>query len=107
MIFKLSSGSQILQLGEMLRNEDRCYSFQVEQELYLCPGHPQWNPKEPKVSKQKLERENRWKGDDWRPDGWVDRIPYAVPTQSPPKPTPKSNYKFKKMSFGKKKKIEL
>ena len=107
-IFKLARGSQLLSLGEMLRREERCFSFQVEQELYLCPGHPQWNPKHPKNSKQKLERENKWKGDDWRPEGWVERLPYSVPTETKTetKPTKKSNFKFKP-SFGKKKKQEL
>lgn len=100
-IFKLSNGSQVKQLGQMLRREIRCYSFQVEQELYLCPGHPQWNKNEPNYSKQKLERENRWKGDDWRPDGWVERIEHTIPTTPAPKPTAKSTFKFKKQKFQK------
>ena len=105
-IFKLNKGEQVLPLGKMLRSEERCLSFQVEQELYLGPGHPQWDSKNPTASKQKLEREGKWKGDDWRPDGWVERVPYSIPTQAPPKPTDKSSFKYKK-AFGKKKKTEL
>jgi len=105
-IFKLNKGEQVLPLGKMLRTEERCLSFQVEQELYLCPGHPQWDGLNPTASKQKLEREGKWKGDAWRPPGWEERVPYSIPTPAPPTPTKKSTYKFKK-AFGKKKKTEL
>lgn len=105
-IFKLARAQQVLELADMLRLEERCYSFQVEQQLYLCPGHPQWDAKNPGISKQKMETDKTWKGDDWRPKGWVERLEYVLPTQAPPKPTKKSTYKFKK-GFAKKKKTEL
>jgi len=37
-IFQLSRGEQVRELGQLLRRQDRCMSFQVDGELYLCPG---------------------------------------------------------------------
>ena len=46
----------------------------------MVSGHPQWDSKRPTDSKQKMQREGRWKGDDWRPEGWSERLEWKVPT---------------------------
>ena len=56
-----------------------------------------------------MEREGRWKGDDWRPKGWSERLDWELPV---PKDTKKEKSStktvLKKKAFGnKKKKTEL
>merc|ERR1712147_312572 len=77
-IFQLARGEQVRELAQLLRQQERCSSFQVDNELYLAPGHPQWNPKRPHDSKSKMEAEKRWKGDDWRPKGWSERLEWST-----------------------------
>lgn len=130
-IFQLARGEQVRELAQLLRQQERCLSFQVDNELYLGPGscdsnsifytralpkfqyitsilgHPQWNPKRPTDSKSKMERENRWKGDDWRPAGWSERLDWSIGAEEK---APKEKVKnvLKKKAFGsKKKKTEL
>ena len=38
-IFQLAKGEQIRELAKLLRQMDRCESFQIENELYLGPGN--------------------------------------------------------------------
>jgi len=61
-----------------------------------------------------MERENRWKGDDWRPDGWSERLPWKFLKEEsgnqdkPGTPIEKSKPTvLKKKAFGRKKKTEL
>ena len=56
-----------------------------------------------------MEREGRWKGDDWRPKNWSERLDWELPV---PKDTKKEKSStktvLKKKAFGnKKKKTEL
>ena len=55
-------------------------------------GHPQWDPKRPTDTKQKMEREGRWKGDDWRPEGWQERLEWGTDQAADDKPKEKVIY---------------
>ena len=37
-IFQLARGEQVRELAQLLRQQERCLSFQVDNELYLGPG---------------------------------------------------------------------
>ena len=81
-----------------MRREDRCFAFEIENVRFLCPGHPQWDPENPKATKQSLEAQGKWKGDDWRPEGWSERLEFKIDTGDDDEPVPKkkSNFKWKK-----------
>lgn len=97
MIFQLDRAEHIKELAAVLRREDRCFSFSIDNVLFLCPGHPQWDPKNPNATKQSLEAQGKWKGDDWRPEGWKERLEFSLKTPDEPAPSPKkSNFKWKK-----------
>merc|ERR1712150_89282 len=96
-IIKLARGEQIMELAKFLLQEEYCKSFQIEQETYLCQGHPQFDKKTPKKSKNKLEKEGKWKGDDWRPEGWSgDRKPFKSSVSKSNTVPKKTNHKWKK-----------
>lgn len=47
MLTLLPDGKWLLEFAKMLRNDKRCYTFKVENNHFLCPGHPKWDPKRP------------------------------------------------------------
>lgn len=96
MIFQLDRGENIIELAAVLRREDRCFSFEVESVYFLCPGHPQWDPKNPSATRKSLKDEGKWKGNDWRPEGWKERLEYTMDTEDKLAPKKKSNFKWKK-----------
>ena len=97
-IFQLDRGENIVELAAVLRREARCFSFEVESVFFLCPGHPQWDPKNPSATRKSLKDTGNWKGEDWRPEGWKERLEFTMDTadkEAAPK-KPKSNFKWKK-----------
>jgi len=95
-IFQLDRGENIIELAAVLRREDRCFSFEVESVYFLCPGHPQWDPKNPSATRKSLKDEGKWKDNDWRPEGWKERLEYTMDTEDKLAPKKKSNFKWKK-----------
>ena len=52
MMMILPDGKHILQVGKMLRQDKRCYTFVVENTNMLCGGHPKWDPKKPGLNEE-------------------------------------------------------
>ena len=47
MLVLLPDGIYLRDFAAMLRKDDSCYTFNVENTSMLCPGHPLWDPKYP------------------------------------------------------------
>ena len=45
MLVLLPDGKYLRDFAAMLRKDDKCYTFNVENTSMLCPGHPLWDPK--------------------------------------------------------------
>ena len=45
MLVLLPDGIYLRDFAAMLRKDDSCYTFNVENTSMLCPGHPLWDPK--------------------------------------------------------------
>ena len=45
MLVLLPDGIYLRDFAAMLRKDDKCYTFNVENTSMLCPGHPLWDPK--------------------------------------------------------------
>jgi len=96
-IFQLDRGENIIELAAVLRREARCFSFEIENVFFLCPGHPQWDPKNPSATRKSLKDAGKWKGDDWRPEDWKERLEFTMDNEDKPaQKKPKSNFKWKK-----------
>ena len=40
-------GKYLIDFAKMLRQDNQCYSFTIENTVMLCPGHPNWNKSKP------------------------------------------------------------
>ena len=47
MLVLLPDGKFLLEFGNMLRKDSKCFTFVVENTHMLCAGHPQWDSKKP------------------------------------------------------------
>jgi len=47
MLVLIPNGKFLIDFGKMLRTDDKCYSFTIENVNMYCKGHPKWDPKYP------------------------------------------------------------
>jgi len=81
MLVLLPDGKHLLDFGTMLRQDERCYTFVVENTHMLCAGHPEWDPKRPGKNVEAIEKWDKYHADKKIEDtkkkveGWKESIP--------------------------------
>lgn len=87
MLVLLQDGKHLKEFGTMLRQDDKCFTFVVENTHMLCKGHPKWDPKKPGQNLESMEKWDEYHATKKREErakvieGWKDSIPVKEPVK--------------------------
>lgn len=56
MLVLLPDGVYLRDFAGMLRHEEKCFTFSIENTTMLCKGHPAWDPKRPGKNVEAMEK---------------------------------------------------
>lgn len=63
MLVLLPDGVYLRDFAGMLRTEERCFTFSIENTTMLCKGHPAWDPKRPGKNVEAMEKWDQYHED--------------------------------------------